>query len=148
MLKLNKQTIILLIVALVLILCVLPKAKKAAAKKACAKSIATTVSGEWLPDLEGVPRNAETGWANRAASACENDPKSCSPCSGAPQGMCNDTSPHNYGWNNSITGVPGTGMNAEPNGDWRVDKMPNYYGWGPSDRYSYGEPFFARSVKY
>lgn len=149
MFKINKKTIILLIVvALILAISVFPAIKKVAAKKACAKSIATSVSGEWLPDIEGVPRNTETGWADRSASACENDPKSCSPCSGAPQGMCSDTTPHNQGWNNSITGVPGSGMNVEPNGEWRVHKMPNYYGWGPADRYSYGEPFFARSVKY
>lgn len=148
MFKLKRNTVILLIAAVALAVLVLPSVKKAAAKKACAKSIATTVSGEWLPNIEGVPRNVETGWADRSASACENDPKSCSPCNGAPQGMCSDTTPHNQGWNNSITGVPGTGMNADPNGEWRVHKMPNYYGFGKANRFSYGEPFFARSVKY
>jgi hypothetical protein len=145
---LNRNTLMLLLVVVVLAITVFPSMKKEIQKKACAKSIATTVAGEWVPDIEGVPRSVETGWADRSPSACENDPMSCSPCSGAPQGICHDTVPHNQGWNNSITGVPGSGMKIDPDGQWRVHKMPNYYGWGSASKYSYGEPFFARSVEY
>ncbi len=40
------------------------------------------------------------------------------------------------------------GFKMIPDGRWRKHKMPNYYGWGPSSPYYYGEPYYARSVKY
>lgn len=89
-----------------------------------------------LPErFEGSPR------------ACERNAKSCSPCDGAVEGKCMDNK--NYGWNNSISAdLTGPGPAETPDGRWRRFKMPNYYGWGPSYPHYYGEPYYARSVKY
>ena len=151
MIKLKLKTMIVLALIAVALFWLLSSAKKTLNQQAsCKDSIMTAVSGDWHLDhpVEGVPRDAQTGWADRTASACEHDPKSCSPCSGRPEGICTDTSPHNSGWNNSITGVPGSGMNVKPDGQIRIFKSPAYYGWGPANHFSYGEPFFARAEKY
>ncbi len=79
--------------------------------------------------------------------ACERNAGSCSPCDGALEGKCIDNG--NNGWNNSISAdLSGPGPAEIPDGRWRVHKMPNYYGWGSAYPHSYGEPYYARSVKY
>ena len=78
---------------------------------------------------------------------CERNSGSCSPCDGAFEGKCMDNG--NDGWNNSISAdLSGPGPVREPDGKWRRFRYPNYYGFGPSFPYSYGEPFYARAVKY
>lgn len=87
------------------------------------------------------------------ARPCEHSEKSCTTCSGGYEGLCvdNECAPGG-GWNDSISRDchPGHKFDAAPTADGqrRVFKMPNYYGWGPSQRFSYGEPYYAREDKY
>ena len=81
------------------------------------------------------------------AMPCERNARSCSPCDGSVEGMCRDNG--NYGWNNSISAdLTQPWAPHNPDGRWRAHKMPNYYGMGSCAAYSYGEPYYARSVKY
>lgn len=81
------------------------------------------------------------------AMPCERNARSCGPCSGSVEGMCMDNG--NFGWHNSISAdLTQPHAPHEPDGRWRIHKMPNYYGLGSCAAYSYGKPFYARSVKY
>ena len=81
---------------------------------------------------------------------CERSAGSCTPCSGAPEGLCRDNGCGvGGGWNNIVSrDCTGEWTPNEPDGRWRVFKKPNYYGYGLCGSYGYGEPYYARSVKY
>jgi hypothetical protein len=80
--------------------------------------------------------------------ACERGSQSCAPCDGAPEGKCIDSGIR--GWENSISTdysapqFPG----GKADGRCRIFKKKNYYGYGPAQPYSYGEPFYERCEKY
>jgi hypothetical protein len=79
---------------------------------------------------------------------CERGAASCAPCDGAPEGKCLDSGIR--GWENSVSTDYSAPQFAggKADGRCRIFKKKNYYGYGPSAAYSYGEPFYERCVKY
>jgi hypothetical protein len=79
---------------------------------------------------------------------CEKTGASCAPCDGAPEGKCIEY--RSPGWENSVsadvTAPRWTGGDAD--GECRVFKRKNYYGYGVCNSYAYGEPYYQRCVKY
>lgn len=110
--------------------------------------------GQLKPDWTAAEREdfALDGgrWCDRTATACERNSKSCNSCSATPDGACIATGCGNgNAWQNGISGdCVGDWAPHKPDGKWRVHKKPNYYGWGVCSDWAYGEPFYARSVKY
>lgn len=51
-------------------------------------------------------------------------------------------------WNNGISSDGDAMAGGPATGKWRVFKMPNYMGWGHPSKFHYGEPYYARAVKY
>lgn len=105
-----------------------------------------------LFDDVGLPRDsgAPDKWCDRTAAPCERGAGSCTPCSGAPEGMCLDNGcGAGGGWQNTVSrDCTGQWAPHSPDGTWRKFQMPNYYGWGTCGGYSYGEPYYGRAVKY
>jgi hypothetical protein len=88
--------------------------------------------------LSSVPQKNENVWTDETATPCEKNIKSCSPCGGGPEGLCyNAFNKKQRHWSP-----------YKPDGTWRVFKKPNYYGWGAPNAWHYGEPYYARAVKY
>lgn len=100
-------------------------------------------------DDVGLPRDGDQ-WCDKTPSPCERGAGSCTPCSGAPEGMCLDNGcGAGGGWQNTVSrDCTGDWAAHAPDGRWRTFQMPNYYGWGTCGGYSYGEPYYARAVKY
>ena len=88
-------------------------------------------------DDVGLPRDGDN-WCDRTPAPCDKLAGSCTPCSGGPEGMCLDNG----------DGAGGRRALMQPDGKWRRYKMPNYYGLGLCGGYGYGEPYYARAVKY
>jgi hypothetical protein len=99
--------------------------------------------------MHGLPLERD-GWCDRTAAPCERNSKSCTPCSGGPEGKClGNGCVGGQTWNDSVTNdCTGPWAPHQPDGTTRIHKMPNYYGWGTGSDWYYGEPFYARSVKY
>jgi len=87
---------------------------------------------------------------DKTPSPCENNSKSCSPCGGGPEGLCLKNSNDGGAWENSLSRdfTAQRWSNDEPDGTWKTYKKKQYYGLGVCGGYSYGEPFYARAVKY
>jgi len=89
-------------------------------------------------------------YSGRIGSACESNGQDCTVCDAQPNatgaGKC---VPNSCGSNNSVTGDC-TGLTAPKSmmGSERLYKYPHYYGMGTGSGFSYGEPYYVRSVKY
>lgn len=103
-----------------------------------------------LFDDVGMPRDGDS-WCDKTPSPCERGAGSCTPCSGAPEGMCIDNGcGAGGGWQNTVSrDCTGEWAPNKPDGSWRTFQKPNYYGWGTcGGGHSYGEPYYSRAVKY
>lgn len=100
-----------------------------------------------VPD-DGGHYSGGTGCPNWCS--CESNGQDCTACDAQPNaagaGKC---VPNTCGSNNSVTGdcsaskAPKSKMGTE-----RLYKYPHYYGMGTGSGFSYGEPYYVRTVQY
>ena len=104
--------------------------------------IAIVLIGVLITRLSGAE-----GFSTFDVSACSQSiTRDCNSCSGNNEGRCEADRPGV--WNNGISSDGDAMAGGPPNGKPRVFKLPSYYGFGAPSPFSYGEPYYVRSVKY